>query len=145
MNILKCTLQHFVGDLCQTALWHSSQSLINITNRIHRCPRREWVRPDHNTRNSIPYPLRIVCRCFNVPQLFTTRIVRQDRPLAYSPYATISKVWFPFKAWFAHSCCLHHDDLFYSPCFSPWGAIFQWIFVTLLLLDQEIPWNYLLK
>ena len=37
MDILKCALQHFVGDFSQTALWRSSQCF-NITSRNHRCP-----------------------------------------------------------------------------------------------------------
>ena len=39
-----------------------------------------WLgqRPDHNTGNSVPYTLRIVCGLFNVPQLFTTSFVRRD-------------------------------------------------------------------
>ena len=37
-----------------------------------------WVWPDHNTGDSVPYSLRIVCGFFNISQLFTSRVVRRD-------------------------------------------------------------------
>ena len=42
-------------------------------------------RPDHNTGNSVPYSLLIVCVFFNVPQLFYDKGCDTGPP-AYSPY-----------------------------------------------------------
>ena len=69
MDIFKCALQHFVGDFSQTRLWRSSRSFIWKVD-ITGAPRTEWVIPDHNTGESMPYYLRVVCEFFNVPQLF---------------------------------------------------------------------------
>ena len=44
----------------------------------------EIERPDHNTGNSVPYSLQIVCGFFNVPQLFANKGC-ETGPLAYSP------------------------------------------------------------
>ena len=53
-------------------------TILNLTSRIHRCPPKKLVRPDHNTGNSMPYSLGIACGFFKVPQLFATRVVRRD-------------------------------------------------------------------
>ena len=42
-------------------------------------------KPDHNTGNSVPYSLRIVCGFFNVPQFFNNNVCETGPP-AYSPY-----------------------------------------------------------
>ena len=45
----------------------------------HEVPYKDQPRrSDHNTGNSVPYSLRIVCGFFHVPQIFTTRVVRRD-------------------------------------------------------------------
>ena len=40
---------HFIGDFCQTVLWRSSQSFLNVTSRIHNCPQNRMgnARPQH--------------------------------------------------------------------------------------------------
>ena len=53
MDVFKYALQDFVGDFSQTALWRSSDLLIQQVE-ITGVPRTEWVMPDHNTRNSMP-------------------------------------------------------------------------------------------
>ena len=45
----------------------------------------EFEIPDHNTGNSMPYSLRIVCGFFNVPQLLANKGFETGPP-AYSPY-----------------------------------------------------------
>ena len=66
--------QHFVGDF---SLLYGAVHNLNLTSRT------EWVMLDHNTRNSMPYTLRIVFVFFNVSQLF--KGCETGLP-AYSPY-----------------------------------------------------------
>ena len=43
-------------------------------------------RPDHNTRNSMPYSFRIVCGFFYIPQNCEHSRVVKLRPTVYGPY-----------------------------------------------------------
>ena len=66
--------------------------------------------PDHNTGNSMPYPLRIVCGFLNVPQLFKDC---ETGPPAYSPYPkrleSLTICW-----------CNYKGSTFYSVISRPW-------------------------
>ena len=60
------------------------QSIVDLTHPTHR-------KPDHNTGNSMPYSLRIVCGFFNVPQYYLRRrlivLIRED--LKVEPFAGV--------------------------------------------------------
>ena len=60
----------FCSFLHRSARWYANGTLSPM--------RGISLRPDNNTGNSVPYSLRIVCGFFNIPQLFTTRVVRRD-------------------------------------------------------------------
>ena len=69
--------------------------------------------PDHNTGNSMPYSLRIVCGFFNIPQLFKGY---ETGPPGYSPYPTrlesLTICW-----------CNYKSSTFYWIILRPWVMV----------------------
>ena len=55
------------------------------------------VKARPHTGNSVPYPLRIVCGFFNVPQLFTTRVVRRELRLIVLIREDLKVCWCNYK------------------------------------------------
>ena len=70
----------FCSFLHRSARWYANGTLSPM--------RGISLRPDHNTGISVTYSLRIVCGFFNVPQLFTTRVMRRDLRLI-----VLEKTW----------------------------------------------------
>ena len=60
-GIIKCALQHFVGDFARL-LYGAVHNLFYVTSIIHRCPQNRMS--DHNTGNFMPYSFRQVCGFF---------------------------------------------------------------------------------
>ena len=101
MNIFRCLYKTLRGTFARQ---------VEFTG----APRTEWVRPYHNTGNSMPYSLRIVCTFLNVPQLFATGY--KTGPPPHSPY--------PRKLESLTICCLmllQRQHLLYSIISRPWG------------------------
>ena len=106
MHIFKCALQHFVGDLPDCFM---AQFTIFLVQQVEftGAPSTERVMPDHNIGKLMPYSLRIVCRFFNVPQLFKGC---ETGPPAYSPYPrrleSLSIFWCNYKGSTSYSVIL---------------------------------------
>ena len=72
-------------------------------------------RPDHNTGNSVPYSLRIVCGFFNIPQLFYDKGCETGPP-AYGPY--------PRRLEILTICwCNYKGSTFYAVILRPWMLV----------------------
>ena len=52
MDIFKCALQHFVGDF--------ARQLDGAVHNLFNAPKTEWVMPDHNSGNFMPYSTHII-------------------------------------------------------------------------------------
>ena len=114
MNIFKCALQHFVGDFARRSFMAQFTIFFMQQVEFTGAPRTEWVMPDHNTGNFMPYSLRIVRGFFNVPQLFFKDC--ETGPPAYSHYPrrleSLTICW-----------CNYKGNTFYSVILRPWVLV----------------------
>ena len=59
-GIIKCALQHFVGDFARLP-YGAVHNLFDVTSSIHRCPQKRMsdARPQHRELHALPLPTSV--------------------------------------------------------------------------------------